>query len=183
MDTERDFLFLNDTHTFNCFEEGEYLVIQTYPSGKKLRVEHRSFDYRAAKNYCDLESMAHDYTSFDLRIVKDSKLWTVDFDGNPQSLSEQQDWKIAQKYFQLHKDKNVECEIVVCQCSYPYFSALEIGEYSSQLRLETCLVEDNSREIDQCPNCNCALIMGERTCSRGAYGQDARLRVNSLESL
>jgi hypothetical protein len=163
MDTERDFLFLNErtAKEFNSFHEREYLVIQTYPVGRSLRVEHRSFDYRAAKSSCELENMAHDYTSFGLRIFYNSKLWTVDFEGNPHSLSEQQDWKIAHKYFQLCKTENTEYKIVICQCSYPYFSALWSGEYSSQLQLKTCLVDDHSREIDHCPNCDCALTEDE----------------------
>jgi hypothetical protein len=168
MDTLKDFLFFNANVAtdFNTFCEGEYLVIQTYPHDQKLVVKHRSFDYQEANSSCELENLAHDYTSFSLRIFHDSKLWTVDFEGNPQSLSLQQDWKIAQKYFQPCCTNDVECELNVCQCSYPYFSTIRTdissnGEYNSQLRLETCLVDDHSREIDHCPNCNCALIVEE----------------------
>jgi hypothetical protein len=159
MDTERDFLFCNEriATEFNPFYEREYLLIQTYPPVRSLSVKHRSFDYESAKNYESIENLSHDYASFDLRIFHNSKLWTVDFEGNPQSLSEQQDWKIAHKYFQLCKTDNTKYEIVVCQCSYPYFSTLWSGESSSQLRLETCLVNDHSREVGHCPNCDCAL--------------------------
>ncbi|NDJ26290.1 hypothetical protein GS682_32995 [Nostoc sp. B(2019)] len=166
MDTERDFLFCNEriATDFNPFCEGEYLVIQTYPYEKNLRVSKRSFNYQTANSSCEIENLAHDCSSFGLRIFHDSKLWTVDFEGNPQSLSKQQNWKIAEKYFQSCCTNNVECEVNVCQCSYPYFSTLRVdisntGEYGSHLRLETCLVDDNSREIDHCPNCNCALIV------------------------
>ncbi|MBD6621151.1 hypothetical protein FNW02_37005 [Komarekiella sp. 'clone 1'] len=148
---------------FNHFDEREYLVIQTYPRDLRLRITKRSFDYKSAKICESIENLAHDYTFFALRISHDSKLWTVDFEGNPESLSLEQDWKIAEKYFQPCC-ANVECGLNVCQCSYPYFSTIRTdissdGEYNSHLRLETCLVDDNSRQIDHCPNCNCALIV------------------------
>ncbi|WP_193199766.1 hypothetical protein [Nostoc sp. MG11] len=168
MDTLKDFLFLkaNVAAEFNPFDEREYLVIQTYPRDQSLRVSKRSFDYESAKSYEIIVNMAHDCSSFGLRIFHNSKLWTVDFEGNPESISLEQDWKIAEKYFQPCCTNDVECEVNICQCSYPYFSTLRVdisdtGEYSSHLRLETCLVDDNSREIDHCPNCNCALIVEE----------------------
>jgi hypothetical protein len=113
MDTERDFLFLNErtAKEFNSFDEREYLLIQTYPPVRSLSVKHRSFDYESAKSYENIENLSHDYASFDLRIFHNLELWTVDFEGNPQSLSEQQDWKIAQEYFQPRKTDNTECEI------------------------------------------------------------------------
>ncbi|MBD6621286.1 hypothetical protein FNW02_37780 [Komarekiella sp. 'clone 1'] len=87
MDTLKDFLFFNANIAteFNPFYEREYLVIQTYPREKSLRVNKRSFDYKSAKSYESIENLAHDYTCFGLRIFHNSKLWTVDFEGNPQS--------------------------------------------------------------------------------------------------
>ncbi|WP_193199681.1 hypothetical protein [Nostoc sp. MG11] len=158
MDTLKDFLFLNANVAtdFNPFCEGEYLVIQTYPHDKKLVVKHRSFDYQEANSSCQFENLAHDYTSFSLRIFHDSRLWTVDSEGNPGSRSLQQDWKIAQEYKDADSDGNFESEIDICNCGYPYFSVLiDIDIY--YWKSITCLVEDRGREIINCPNCN-ALI-------------------------
>lgn len=66
-------------------------------------------------------------------------------------------------YLEAHYDRYAEGEIIVCDCSYPYFSALV--SYSS-LRNDpisesqpiTCLIEDNDREIDNCPNCDSRLV-------------------------
>lgn len=165
MDTQQDFLFLNERIATkdNPFYENEYLIIQTYPPEKKLIVEHRSFDYQQVTSSCELENLAHDYTSFGLRIFHDGKLWNVDRQGLPQSISKQQDWKIAQEYQIASHDDNIDGEIIICDCSYPYFSSLACRTNNSGEGIEfwqpiTCLVEDNGREVENCPNCNILLV-------------------------
>ncbi|BAY67103.1 hypothetical protein NIES22_72660 (plasmid) [Calothrix brevissima NIES-22] len=165
MDTITDFLFLNENlaTNFNPFYEDEYLVIQTYPPEKRLIIDKRSFNHKEARNYCDIQNLAHDYTSYSLRIFHNQKLWEVNFMGEPLEVSQQQDWKIHEDYFQAERDENFDCEIVLCRCSYPYFSSLRTfsnnyGEGDEYWQPVTCLVEDNGRDIDNCPNCNCALI-------------------------
>jgi hypothetical protein len=178
MDTPQDFAFLNENValSYNPYQEAEYLIIQTYPLSKELRVIKRTFDYAQAKSWCDLENLAHDYSSFGLRIYHSSKLWTITSVGRPGCISEEQDWKIQSSYLEArynrdadgevvaYNDGEVICgEIVVCWCSYPYFSALvastnrnnEPDEYWQPI---TCLIEDNGRDIDACPNCGCSLI-------------------------
>jgi hypothetical protein len=165
MDIAEDFKFLDDNlaTNFNPFYEGEYLVIQTYPREKSLIVDKRSFNHKEAKDYCSIQNLAHDYTSFGLRIIHHQKLWEVNFLGEPSEVSDQQDWKIHEDYFKADYDENIDGEIVLCQCSYPYFSSLRTftnnyGEGDEYWQSVTCLVEDNGRDIDNCPNCNCALI-------------------------
>jgi hypothetical protein len=168
MDTQRDFLFLNEriATEFNPFYEDEYLVIQTYPREKSLRVSKRYFSYRDAKQYCELENMAHDYTSFGVRIIHNQKLWNLDFCGHPSQISKQQDWKIAEIYLQAHDDTDTHEEIIVCSCSYPYFYALKrrVDQYGSLREYwqnVTCLVDDKGRDIECCQNCNSRLIEGD----------------------
>ncbi|MFK0735652.1 MAG: hypothetical protein ACIWVG_31730 [Gloeotrichia echinulata HAB0833] len=167
MDSTTEFKFLNQNLaiSFNPYQEGEYLIIQTYPYPCKhtLRVCQRTFDYKSARSSCELENMAHDYSCFDLRIFHNQKLWTVDFMGEAEEISSEQDWKINQDYFEANNDENIDGEIVICRCSYPYFSSLrtfinrygESGEYWQPI---TCLEEDNGRDINNCPNCNYTLI-------------------------
>jgi hypothetical protein len=164
MDTERDFLFVDEriATSFNPFSEGEYLVIQTYPRDKELRVDKRSFNYKSAETHCNLQNLAHDYTSFGVRIFHELKLWHVDFWGNPSEISKKQDWLITQAYLKAHYDRKTEEEIIVCSCSYPYFSSLKnrMGECGDieYWRPVTCLVDDHGRDIECCPNCNSRLI-------------------------
>lgn len=165
MDTERDFLFFNPriATKYNPFYEGEYLVIQTYPREHKLIVEHRNFDYKNAKSHCELENLAHDYTSFSLRVFHDDKLWEVNYEGQPQSISKQQNWKVAQEYLEAHYATHTDAEVVVCQCSYPYFSSLtshisNSGQPITSWQSLTCLVEGKGQDIQTCPNCNASLI-------------------------
>ncbi|WP_341531644.1 hypothetical protein WKK05_36340 (plasmid) [Nostoc sp. UHCC 0302] len=165
MDTERDFLFYNPriATKYNPFYEGEYLIIQTYPREHKLIVEHRSFDYVDAKSHCELENLANDYTSFSLRIFCDSKLWDVNYEGKRASISKQQNWRIAQEYLEAHYDPHTDGEVVVCQCSYPYFSSLTSyinnnGESTTSWQPLTCLVTGKGQDIQTCPNCNTSLV-------------------------
>ncbi len=123
MDTPSDFKFLLESvaQDYNPYYENEYLIIQTYPREISLRVVNRFFDYKQAKNWCDLENFAHDYTSFGLRVFHQGKLYLVRSDGTPGEISNQQDWKIDPRYLNAHYDQNYEGEIIVCNCSYPYF--------------------------------------------------------------
>ncbi|RCJ41996.1 hypothetical protein A6770_35505 [Nostoc minutum NIES-26] len=164
MDTGQDFLFCNEriATKYNPFYENEYLIIQTYPREKRLIVEHRSFDYQQATSSCELKNLAHDYSSFGLRVFHDGKLWNVDWQGLPQSISKQQDWKITEEYQIASYDDNIDGEIIICDCSYPYFSSL-VAHNTSGEAIEfwqplTCLLEDNGREIERCPNCNISLV-------------------------
>ncbi|NJO65951.1 MAG: hypothetical protein HC836_50135 [Richelia sp. RM2_1_2] len=165
MDTPSDFNFLNQSAAehHNPYQEGEYLVIKTYPREKRLCCVHRSFDYFVARNQTDLENLAHDYSVFGLRVFHQGKLYQVIDNGKPEKISRQQDWKIDHSYLEAHYDQNAEGEIIICGCSYPYFSALV--SYSSlhndpiaESQPVTCLVDDNGREIDNCPNCGSQLV-------------------------
>jgi hypothetical protein len=178
MDIPQDFKFLLESvaQNYNPYYENEYLIIQTYPREISLKVVNRSFDYQQAKSWCDLENFAHDYSSFALRIFHQNKLYWVNSDGTPREISKQQDWKIDLRYLNAHYDQNSEEEIVVysdgdvicgeiavCQCSYPYFSALvattnrnnEPDEYWQPI---TCLVDDFGEIINNCPNCGTRLV-------------------------
>ncbi|MEM7579102.1 MAG: hypothetical protein AAF316_04485 [Cyanobacteria bacterium P01_A01_bin.80] len=165
MDTPENFKFLIESvaEQHNPYQEGEYLVIKTYPREKRLMVEKRSFDYDEAKRYCELEDFSHDYTSFGLRIFHQGKLYKVIKNGKPGEISRQQDWKINSNYLEAHYDQNTDGEIVVCNCSYSYFSALVLyltidNEPSEKWQPVTCLIDDEGREIDNCPNCGTQLV-------------------------
>ncbi|MEA5595673.1 hypothetical protein [Rivularia sp. UHCC 0363] len=166
MDTPEDFQFLTASvvQQHNPYQEGEYLVIKTYPREKRLCCVHRSFDYSIARNKRDLENLAHDYSSFGLRVFHQGKLYQVINSGEPGIISKQQDWKIHPDYEDAHYDQNAEGEIIVCDCSYPYFSALVsysslCNEPIAESQPLTCLVDDEGREIDNCPNCGGRLII------------------------
>ncbi|NJL77695.1 MAG: hypothetical protein HC917_00430 [Richelia sp. SM2_1_7] len=165
METANDFLFLNEdmANKFNPFYEGEYLVIQTLPRNIELRVEYRSHDYYKAKSRCDIENFAHDYTSFGLRIFHQGQLWRVNCSGEATVLSKQQNWDVHPDYLAVHYNQNSDGEIVVHECSYPYFDSLKLtvnryGESAEYWQPLTCLQSDNGREIDKCPNCGYSLI-------------------------
>jgi hypothetical protein len=168
MDTKEDFEFLHAyvAEKFNPYDEGEYIVIQTWSKSIRLRALHRGFDYRAAKSFCELENLGSDYNHYSLRIVYQGKLHHVDFDGAPTIKSREQDWKVAADYLQVHYDRNLDGEIEVCNCSYPVFWALKTyinqhGEGADKLIPVTCLIEDHGRDIDCCPNCSARLIEEE----------------------
>lgn len=165
MDTPTDFLFLREeiADRYNPFYEREYLIIQTLPRVIKLRVEYRTHDYHKAKSRCDIENFSHDYTSFAERIFHQGKLWRVNGNGEPVELSKQQDWQIHLDYLTAHRDRNSDGEIVVHECSYPYFAALvarrnKYGEFVDATQPLTCLQEDKGREINTCPNCRYLLV-------------------------
>lgn len=165
MDTTADLLFLTEEVALriNPFSEGEYLVIQTHPQEKSLKVSKRSFDYEEATKYCELENLGHDYATFELRIIRDNKLWTVNNSGYPRTISQQQDWKVSPEYFEAIHNHNNHGEIIVCFCSYLYFHGVIAqtsgsGEVVECWHSVTCLVNDHGREIHSCPNCGISLI-------------------------
>ncbi|MBW4617217.1 MAG: hypothetical protein KME21_29080 [Desmonostoc vinosum HA7617-LM4] len=121
----------------------------------------RTFDYESALSHERIQNLSHDHTSFSLRIFYQQQLWTVT-EGKPNKISKQQDWKIAGEFLNANYDENAEGEIVVCDCSYPFFRALMIGDENNEFwQPITCLVNDQMREIDNCPNCNFSLIENE----------------------
>ncbi len=168
MDTPTDFLFLREDIAMrhNPFYEGEYLVIQTSPRRIKLHVEYRTYDYSKAVSRCELENLAHDYSSFAVRVFHEGKLWRFNINGHPTKPSEQQNWDIHPDYLAVHYDRNSDGEIVVHECSYPYFSSLKSlinrhGEAAEHWQPLTCLQEDEGREINACPNCGYSLVDDE----------------------
>ncbi|BAZ18792.1 hypothetical protein NIES4071_106770 (plasmid) [Calothrix sp. NIES-4071] len=164
MDTKEDFVFLLEhaVERFNPYQEGEYLVVQTR-SGWRLHPLHRGFDYRTAKSFCELENMGSDYNHYSVRIIQQGKLHYVDCDGAATKLSKEQDWKIHEDYYNARYVENSECDIEVCSCSYPVFWSYKTCFNSDKEAVEvwhpvTCLVNDNDREIENCPNCGARLI-------------------------
>lgn len=149
MDTPTDFLFLEESIAKKHnpkFGDREYLVIQSYPLGKTIRVIYRSYDYCDADQKCQLENMAEDYSCFVTRIYHDGKLWIPgNMSGIPYKISEQQFWEIHPDY----KLSDIDGEIEICICSYIYF----VG----RTEILTCLENDNGRSITVCPNCGISL--------------------------
>ncbi len=123
------------------YQDGEYLVIQTYPLCKIIRVVYHTYDYNDAEQKCELENLS-DYSAFTTRIYKDDKLWIPgNISGTVYKLSEQQFSDI---------DPNCRKNIWFCSCSYPYISQ---GQ-----EIMTCLQNDNNRSITNCPNCDEILV-------------------------
>ncbi|MBC1237594.1 hypothetical protein [Nostoc sp. 2RC] len=153
MDTVEDLKFLEESTAkkYNPkFGDREYLVIQTYPLGKTVRVIYRSYSYQDAENKCSLENMAHDYSTFTTRIFHDGKLWIPgNISGIPYKISEQQFWDIHPDY----KSTDIDGEIEICNCSYLYFQGRN--------NILTCLKDDDGRNITVCPNCGEILIEDE----------------------
>jgi hypothetical protein len=182
MDTPTDFLFLEESVAKKHnpkFGDREYLVIQTYPLGKTTRVVYRNYNYSEAEQFCNLENLSHDYSSFTTRIYYDGKLWIPgNISGITYKISEQQFWEIHPDY----KSTDIDGEIEICDCSYLYF----LGRTS----ILTCLKNDNGRSINVCPNCRTTLQEDEeeddyddftplacRGCSNyhGEFYQDVQL--------
>ncbi|MEM7557084.1 MAG: hypothetical protein AAF378_23940, partial [Cyanobacteria bacterium P01_A01_bin.84] len=140
----------------------EYLVIKTLPRSIDLYLEYVTNSFQEAQKKCDLENLAHDYSSFAVRVMYKGKLYRPDDYGYPSVISKQQDWSVHQKYLDAHYSQHQDCEIFVCNCSYPYFKSL-IGyidnenEWCEYLQPITCLISDSGRKIELCPNCNCRI--------------------------
>lgn len=168
MDTKQDFEFLNEyvAERYNLYSEGEYIVIQTWYKSIRLRPLHRGFDFACANSFCEFENLGSDYNHYSLRINHQGKLHHVSGNGAPTIKSREQDWKVAANYLQAHYDRNSDGEIKVCGCSYPFFWQFKTyinkhGEGAVIAYPVTCLMDDHSREIDNCPNCNARLIEEE----------------------
>jgi len=140
---------------YNPYYEGEYLTIQIYPREMSLRVVNRSFDYQEAKAFCDFENFSCDCATFSLRIFHQDKLYLTNSDGSLREISKQQDWQVKLDYFKLHHDQDFDGEIVVCNCSYPYFRSYE--EVTAG-QATTCLIDNDGEVINTCPNCGNQLV-------------------------
>lgn len=165
MDTEADFIFLNErvAEKFNPFQEGEYLVIQVSSGNLRLYALHRGFDYRVARSFCEFENLSSDYSTYSIRVVQQGKLHYVNGNGLPTQQSKEQDWKILEHYYNARSASDADCEIKVCNCSYPVFWSdrtiiARDGETRQVWLPTTCLIEDFGREINYCPNCNMTLV-------------------------
>ncbi|RAM48831.1 MAG: hypothetical protein C6Y22_25770 [Hapalosiphonaceae cyanobacterium JJU2] len=162
MDTKEDFQFLEESVARKHnpkFGQREYLVIQTYPIGKTIRVIYRSYDYQEAEQQCNLENLANDYCSFATRVYYDGKIWVPSVrTGIPYKISEQQFWEIHDYYKKVSNDLNIDGEIEIHDCSYPYFYSLKTDNLREYWQPLTCLKDDYGRDIDVCPNCGCNLV-------------------------
>lgn len=145
------------------FQEGEYLVIQTYPTSRKLKVTKRTFNYQEARSDCELENLAHDYSHYSLRMYREGKLWDLNSDGTPDELSEEQFWEVHPDYEQAAQDAHAAGDIEVHHCSYPYYAVPMIRISTCESAVEytgaiTCLKNDYGREVIECPNCAGMLV-------------------------
>jgi hypothetical protein len=164
MDTQSDFVFLMErvAQKFNPLQEGEYIVLQTRTKNLRLYPLHRGFDWREAKSFCDFENMASDFNHYSERVVYQGKLHHVNDEGGATKVSFEQDWKILEEYFIARFTPDADCEIEVCDCSYPVFysyrSVVARNGETNQVWLPiTCLENDFGREITYCPNCTISL--------------------------
>ncbi|MBW4595495.1 MAG: hypothetical protein KME46_21970 [Brasilonema angustatum HA4187-MV1] len=151
------------------FQEGEYLVIQTYPTSRKLKVIKRTFNYQEARSDCELENLAHDYSHYSLRMYHEGKLWDLNSDGTPDELSEEQFWEIHPDYEQAAQDDHAVGDIEVHHCSYPYYTVPMIrtnrcGEAVEYTGAITCLKDDYGRIVRECPNCAGMLVSWDEEC-------------------
>jgi hypothetical protein len=160
MDTPQDFQFLIESvaQKYNPYQEGEYLVIQTLPRQMRLRAIFRGFDYQKISTKCELENFSHDYSSFGLRIFHQGKLYRVLSDGTPGEVSKQQNWQIHPTYLEAYYDQNSDGEIILCNCSYPYFNCILDDNSDDEPQPITCLIEDFGEIINNCPNCGVQLV-------------------------
>lgn len=145
------------------YHSGEYLVLQTYPMNRKLKVVMRTFNYQEARRDCELENLAHDYSHYSLRIYHDAKLWDLNSDGKPDELSEEQFWEVHPDYEQAARDENAEGDIEVHHCTYLYYAVpmtriSACGEAVVYTGAITCLKDDHGRVLRECPNCTGMLV-------------------------
>lgn len=147
------------------FAEGEYLVIQTYPRDKSLHYLLRTFNYQKACDRMLVENFGSDFAAFALRIASCGILYKVEANGTKGTISKEQDWKIEPSYLQANRDQDNEGQILVCNCSYPYYAPILIESSHHNDRTGcpplTCLVGDHGRVIVDCPNCNDTLFWEE----------------------
>jgi hypothetical protein len=166
MDSPDDFLFLleqvADRH--NPFYEGEYVVIQTSPRTRRLRHIFRSDDGVTAKNYGDLENLAHDYSSFALRRCQNGKLWHVDGAGEVTGLSTQQRWEWHSDFNTVpwhDEEDSTPGDITIHGCSYPFLVTIGVDtdpDPTERWQALSCVQGDAYRPLDYCPNCGYPLL-------------------------
>lgn len=146
-------------------QDNEFVVVQTYPCVIPLIIVHRSHDYKKAHSAMLLENMSEDNKCFVMRIYFDKKFYLVTFSGKRGALAPEQNWEIEERYLEVAQREGNDAEILRCDCSYPYFTLLASESSSGTTWAEsqpvTCLVEDNGREIDDCPNCGRELFSPE----------------------
>jgi hypothetical protein len=105
-----------------------------------------------------MESLGSDYNHYSVRIIHQGKLHCVDSDGAATEPSKEQDWKINEDYYNARYVDDLDCEIEMCDCSYPIFwshkSFTDLnGEAVTDWCSITCLIDDHGRDINCCPNC------------------------------
>lgn len=135
---------------------GQYVVIQTYPLGRRIYYIYNTFSLTKARQRMNLENQGHDYTCFGIRMYFCGKLYQVKPDGTRGIRSLEQDWRIEPSYWDAHCIRGNNAAVLVCECSYTYFADVVMESNSGFEPLSqpvTCLVEDHGREINQCPNC------------------------------
>ena len=112
MDTKEDFKFLigSIAEQYNPYQEGEYLVMQSCSGNLRLTPIYRSFDYRAAEKFREIENLGSDYQYYVTRVVHEGKLYYVDKNGAAISPSYEQDWKIHEEYYNARFVEELDCE-------------------------------------------------------------------------
>lgn len=154
----------------NPIQEAEYVVLQVPSTNLHIKILHRGFNYHAARDFCQTHNFGSKHKQYSLRVMLGGKLHHVDCNGTATKQSKEQVWKISLDHYQMHHcgsfheylgDHAVGIE--VCSCSYPVFwiyerKSGENGEVITFSAPYTCLVEDNGRDIDYCPNCNTPLF-------------------------
>ncbi|MBD2503944.1 hypothetical protein [Anabaena azotica] len=174
----QDFSFLNPEVALklNPIEEGQYIVLQSYPLNKYPSYWYLTFNFFEAEEKCSAYNAVNEYSSCVVRLYHKGKLWVPSYaDGSPFKISEQQFWKLHPSYENQFSDLYGRIEI--CICSYLYF----VGKTD----IETCLEDDFGRIITSCPNCELSFYEDEddmpeacRGCLNydgGFYGDNQRI--------
>lgn len=151
---------INEGHSLQL---GEYVIIQTYPLGRKLVIRWRTFDYQEAWQKNEFENLSHDYSSYAVRQWDEGQLWQVDENGCPDQISLEQSWDIDPAYLAASRNPDTDGAIEIHRCSYPYFLTTRTrhnlyGEVFEYWQPVTCLRSDVGRSITCCPNCALTLI-------------------------
>lgn len=149
------------------FLNGEYTIIRTLPRTPRLYIESTSFNFKKISKRYETVDRGADYESFVLRQYFQGKFYRVNKDGSRGEVSLLQNWKLDEEYESMHYQGEGRQQILVCRCSYPYFSdniiSYECDDTPDRAGSQavTCLVGDSGREISRCPNCNRKLIWNE----------------------
>lgn len=142
---------------------GQYVVIQTHPLGRRINYICNTFSLTKARQRKELENLAHDYACFAVKMYFCGKLYEIEPDGARGILSLEQEWHIEPSYWDVHCIRTNDAAVLLCECSYPYFTGMVMNSNSGfepWSQPVTCLVEDHGREINQCPNCG-RVLFGE----------------------